>query len=142
LIEERPRHGYELIKDLEEIFGGSYSPSPGSIYPTLTLLEELGLVTAAQSEGTKRLLSITGEGARYLRDNDAALRGAQARMNLAAQAAVGDAPPAQLHQAMHTLKAALALHRGCWDAPETERVRKILENAANDIATRASRSTT
>ena len=140
LIEERPRHGYELIKDLEQIFGGSYSPSPGSIYPTLTLLEELAYVTSAQSEGPKRLFTITTQGVQHLRDNDAALRGAKARMDLAASAAAGDAPPADLHQAMHTLKAALVLHRGGWDAPETERVRAIIEDAAKEIATRPSRS--
>jgi DNA-binding PadR family transcriptional regulator len=140
MIEERPRHGYELIKDLEQIFGGSYSPSPGSIYPTLTLLEELAYVTSTQPEGTKRLFTITAAGAQYLRDNDTALRGARARMDMAAHAAVGDTPPADLHQAMHTLKAALALHRGGWDAPETERVRTIIEDAAKEIATKPART--
>ena len=140
LIEERPRHGYELIKDLEQIFGGSYSPSPGSIYPTLTLLEELAYVTSAQSEGTKRLFTITDAGAQYLRDNDAALRGAKARMELAASAAAGDAPPVDLQQAMQTLRVALTLHRGGWDAPETERVRKIIEDAAKEIAASSPRT--
>src|SRR5262245_36241249 len=55
LIEEKPRHGYELIKDLEQKFGGGYAPSPGSVYPTLTLLEELEQVRSVSSEGTKRL---------------------------------------------------------------------------------------
>lgn len=136
LIAERARHGYELIKDLEQIFGGSYSPSPGSIYPTLTLLEELSYVSSQQTEGTKRLFTITEPGAQYLRDNDAALRGAKARMELAARAAVGDAPPMELRQAMHTLKVALSLHRGGWDQLETERVRKIIEEAATAISTR------
>ena len=140
LIEERPRHGYELIKDLEQIFGGSYSPSPGSIYPTLTLLEELAYVTSTQSEGPKRLFTITAQGAQYLRDNDAALRGARSRMDLAAQAAAGDEPPMDLHQAMHTLKAALALHRGGWGVEETERVRRIIEGAAQEIANRQPRA--
>lgn len=136
LIAERARHGYELIKDLEQIFGGSYSPSPGSIYPTLTLLEELSYVSSQQTEGTKRLFTITELGAQYLRDNDAALRGAKARMELAVRAAVGDAPPMELRQAMHTLKVALSLHRGGWDQLETERVRKIIEEAATAISTR------
>jgi len=41
LLEEKPRHGYEIIKDLEGRFGGSYAPSPGTVYPTLTMLEDL-----------------------------------------------------------------------------------------------------
>src|SRR5215510_15369599 len=55
LIAEGPRHGYELIKSIEEKLGGSYSPSPGVIYPTLTLLEELGYLHAEPGDGTKRL---------------------------------------------------------------------------------------
>ena len=51
LIAERPRHGYELIKAIEEQFGGMYSPSPGVIYPTLTLLEELGYARAETAAG-------------------------------------------------------------------------------------------
>src|SRR5690349_21776415 len=54
LIDEKPRHGYELIKELEQKFGGNYAPSPGSVYPTLTLLEELGHVQSTATEGTKR----------------------------------------------------------------------------------------
>src|SRR5271168_3337781 len=53
LISEAPRHGYEIIKAIEEKVGGAYSPSPGVIYPTLTLLEELGHVTVAEHDGKK-----------------------------------------------------------------------------------------
>jgi len=137
LIEEKPRHGYELIKELEQKFGGGYAPSPGSVYPTLTLLEELGHVSARASEGTKRLFEITPEGSRYLRENAAALESALARMEMAARAVSGDLPPAELHHAMHTLKAALLFHRGGWDAQETLRVRTIIEQAAAAIAGRS-----
>lgn len=133
-IEEKPRHGYELIKDLEAKFGGGYAPSPGSVYPTLTLMEELGHVRAATSEGTKRLFEITADGRAYLRENEAALNSALARMDMAARAVSGEAPPQDLHHAMHTLKAALMFHRGGWDEKETERVRKIIEAAAEAIA--------
>jgi DNA-binding PadR family transcriptional regulator len=134
LIEEKPRHGYELIKELEQKFGGGYAPSPGSVYPTLTLLEELKHVRATTSEGSKRLFEITDEGSQYLKDNAAALNSALARMEMAARAVSGETPPADLHHAMHTLKAALMFHRGGWDDAETERVRKIIEDAANAIA--------
>ena len=68
LIAERPRHGYELIKLIEEKTGGWYSPSPGVVYPTLTFLEEAGYVTA-ESEGAKKRYTITPEGRAYLDEN-------------------------------------------------------------------------
>jgi DNA-binding PadR family transcriptional regulator len=68
LIAEQPRHGYEIIKVLEEKTGGWYSPSPGIVYPTLTYLEEAGYVTA-QAEGAKKLYTITDEGRAYLEQN-------------------------------------------------------------------------
>jgi DNA-binding PadR family transcriptional regulator len=134
LIDEKPRHGYELIKDLEAKFGGTYAPSPGSVYPTLTLLEELGHVRSTASEGTKRLVEITDEGRRYMADNQAALDSAMSRMAMAARAASGEMPPDDVYHAMHTLKAALSFHRAGWDADETERVRKIIEEAAAAIS--------
>jgi DNA-binding PadR family transcriptional regulator len=68
LLAEQPRHGYEIIKLLEEKTSGWYSPSPGIVYPTLTYLEEAGYVTA-QTEGAKKLYTITTEGRAYLEEN-------------------------------------------------------------------------
>ena len=70
LIAEQPRHGYEIIKVLEDKTEGWYAPSPGIVYPTLTYLEEAGYVTA-QADGAKRLYSITAEGRTYLESNRA-----------------------------------------------------------------------
>jgi DNA-binding PadR family transcriptional regulator len=68
LIAEQPRHGYELIKLIEEKTSGAYSPSPGVVYPTLTFLEEAGYVTA-EAEGAKKRYTITAEGRAYLDEN-------------------------------------------------------------------------
>jgi DNA-binding PadR family transcriptional regulator len=68
LIAEAPRHGYEIIKLLEEKTADWYSPSPGIVYPTLTYLEEAGYVTAS-TEGSKKLYTITDEGKAYLEAN-------------------------------------------------------------------------
>jgi DNA-binding PadR family transcriptional regulator len=68
LIAEQPRHGYEIIKVLEEKTEGWYAPSPGIVYPTLTYLEEAGYVTA-QADGAKKLYTITAEGSAYLEQN-------------------------------------------------------------------------
>src|SRR6185436_8682645 len=70
LIAEQPRHGYEIIKVLEEKTEGWYAPSPGIVYPTLTYLEEAGYVTA-QADGAKRLYTITAEGRAHLESNRA-----------------------------------------------------------------------
>jgi DNA-binding PadR family transcriptional regulator len=68
LLEERPSHGYELIKALEEHSGGFYSPSPGMIYPALTWLEEMSYAHVS-AEGAKKLYSITDAGRAYLQEN-------------------------------------------------------------------------
>jgi len=68
LIAEQPRHGYEIIKVLEDKTAGWYAPSPGIVYPTLTYLEEAGLVTA-QAEGAKKLYTITDTGRAHLEEN-------------------------------------------------------------------------
>jgi DNA-binding PadR family transcriptional regulator len=68
LIAQAPRHGYEIIKLVEEKTGDWYSPSPGIVYPTLTYLEEAGYVTAS-TEGAKKLYTITDEGKAYLDAN-------------------------------------------------------------------------
>src|SRR5262245_43560344 len=68
LIAEQPRHGYEIIKVLEERTAGWYSPSPGIVYPTLTFLEEANYVTA-QADGAKKLYTITPEGQAHLAEN-------------------------------------------------------------------------
>jgi DNA-binding PadR family transcriptional regulator len=62
LLAAKPAHGYEIIKLVEERFGGSYAPSPGVVYPTLTLLEELGQIAVVQTDGARKLYDITEEG--------------------------------------------------------------------------------
>jgi DNA-binding PadR family transcriptional regulator len=140
LIAEKPRHGYELIKEIEQKFGGAYSPSPGSIYPTLTLLEELDHVRAATSEGARKLFEITDQGRAFLEENRATLEGVMARMGLAARAMSGKAWPESVHQAMHTLKHALLLRPNEWSEAEAERVRKIIEQAVEAIVKPDSKS--
>ena len=70
LIADTPRHGYEIIKALEERSGGFYSPSPGVIYPTLTYLEEVGHAVSS-AEGNKRTYAITDAGRAHLQENRA-----------------------------------------------------------------------
>lgn len=135
LIAEAPRHGYELIKDIEQRFGGAYAPSPGSVYPTLTLLEELGQVVGESPDGGKKRYAITDEGRAFLDANRAAVDGALQRMAMVARMmSGGGAPPDAVFQAMQTLKTALMFRRGGWTPEEAERVRAIIERAAHEIS--------
>lgn len=107
LIAEKPRHGYDIIKAIEDAVSGAYSPSPGVIYPTLTLLEELGYVTA-EAQGAKKLYAITTEGRAFMEANRGVLDMLLARMSEA-----GGGPGAgrslAIRRAMENLKTALKL---------------------------------
>jgi len=69
LIADEPRHGYDLIRQIEELTGGAYAPSPGVVYPTITLLDDMGLIEAQQSEGAKKLFAVTDAGTAELEAN-------------------------------------------------------------------------
>jgi len=107
LIADKPRHGYELIKEIEEQAGGAYSPSPGVVYPTLTWLEEMAFVTAADAAGGRKLYSITAEGEAHLRTNEAQSAGIFQRMAEAAAASTAFSP--QILRARENLRTALKL---------------------------------
>ena len=68
LIADEPRHGYDLIRAIEDLTGGEYAPSPGVVYPTLTLLQDMGLIEEAEGEGARRPFQITDEGRSHLEE--------------------------------------------------------------------------
>jgi DNA-binding PadR family transcriptional regulator len=143
LLAERPSHGYELIKTIEERSGGFYTPSPGVIYPALTYLSEIGHARVEQA-GTRKLYSITAEGKAHLASNRAsanaildALSRIGSRMDDVrdAFAGVGDSDPSasdEIHRARHALRDALRRKRGC-DPNEARRIAGILNRAAADV---------
>lgn len=133
LIEISPRHGYEIIKAIEERCGGAYAPSPGAVYPTLTLLEEQDHVTSSESASGKKLYTITDLGRTYLDENRAQVDGILARLDMFARVQAKNALPERVRQAMHTLKHALLLNKTNWSEAEAERVSAVLEQAANAI---------
>jgi DNA-binding PadR family transcriptional regulator len=133
LIGKKPSHGYELIRSIEEKFGGAYAPSPGAVYPTLTLLEEQDLIRSESVEGGKKLYAITPTGEAYLKENEAAVNGVLQRMDLAASALGARATPDSVCEAVHTLRQALGMHRGGWTSEEEKRVARLIERAAKEI---------
>ncbi|MFM7402695.1 MAG: PadR family transcriptional regulator [Erythrobacter sp.] len=80
LIAESPRHGYELIKEIEEMTGGAYAPSPGAVYPTLQLLEDEGSIEEAEAEGAKKPFAATEKGREELESRKDEVEGLMRRL--------------------------------------------------------------
>lgn len=139
LIEQQPRHGYELIRIIEDMFHGHYSPSPGAIYPTLTMLEELGYAQIENEQGNRKLYAITDAGRAFLDENRAEVDAVTARTEHSARMAAKMSAPMAVRKAMHALKHALLMRGTTWDKAEAQRVAAILERAASDIAAGAPR---
>jgi DNA-binding PadR family transcriptional regulator len=106
LIAEQPRHGYDLIREIEERSGGAYAPSPGVIYPTLTLLSEMGLIEEAKAEGARKLFAITPGGTTHLTERTAEVDAAMAKLTaMGEQRARSDGAPVK--RAMGNLREVL-----------------------------------
>ena len=149
LLAEEPRHGYELIKILEERSGGFYSPSPGVIYPALTYLDEIGYATC-EADGTKKLYRITEAGRTHLEENrdtvdtmlaelariGSKMENIRAAFSGEAEAEDGETPGHRryrtLREARHELRAAMREKRPASPA-EAERIAEILRRAAAEI---------
>ena len=118
MIAEKPSHGYELIKAIEEKLSGGYTPSPGVVYPTLTLLEELGYVTVEAQDGGKKLYSITDTGRAFLGENQRVVDGLFARMD--EDRSRGGRFSPQIMRAMENLKIALKYRLVAGDLTEAD----------------------
>lgn len=109
LIRQEPRHGYELIREIETLSGGIYVPSPGMVYPALTLMTEMEHIAEQPSEGTRKRFAITPEGEAWLAENAQDRDDVLGRLkNLAAKAGM-TADHAPVRRAMENLKAALRI---------------------------------
>jgi DNA-binding PadR family transcriptional regulator len=106
LIAEQPRHGYDLIREIEERTGGQYAPSPGIIYPTLTMLQDMGLIAESDAAGTRKVYAATSEGTAHLAEKKDEVAALLARITELASAQKGDRAP--VRRAMRNLHAALA----------------------------------
>jgi DNA-binding PadR family transcriptional regulator len=111
LIADKPRHGYDLIRAIEERTGGAYAPSPGIVYPTLTMLSEMGLVDEQLADGARKLFAITPEGTAHLVEHDAEVVATLARLDaLGAMRERTDAVP--IRRALHNLRSVLQSRLG------------------------------
>lgn len=135
LIAEKPRHGYEIIKAIEEKSNGAYTPSAGAVYPTLTLLQEMGHLTVSESADGRKLYALTDEGAAALAANRKTV---DAMFSYVEQAGAERGSAPTLRDAFHQLRLALRQGLAQGSIGETE-VKAIIEklNEARDIATKS-----
>ncbi|MDD3181485.1 MAG: PadR family transcriptional regulator [Alphaproteobacteria bacterium] len=130
LLGDKPRHGYEIIKSIEEKLGGAYAPSPGVIYPTLTMLEELGHVTVTAHDG-KKMHTLTPEGQAYLDANRASVEVLEAKM-ATIRATFGQTPSPEIIRAMENMR--LALHLRLAAGPMTAESTRTIAEALDKVA--------
>ena len=134
LLKDQPRHGYDLIRAVEELTAGAYSPSPGVVYPTLTLLADMGHIAEEASEGSRKTYAITPEGNAFLEARKAEVEALMAR--LTEMASVRERVDAtSIRRAMGNLRTVLMNRLGGEDAsPETlHAITAILDEAAQKI---------
>ena len=134
LIAEKPSYGYEIIKAIGERLSGIYAPSPGVVYPTLTMLEEEGLATVASTDGAKKLYTITEAGQAELKANKALVDALFARIEKVGSA-FGRGRSPQIMRAMHNFKLALKLRfaQGDLTKEQVSKIAEIIDAAAKGI---------
>jgi DNA-binding PadR family transcriptional regulator len=134
LIADKPSYGYEIIKAIEEKLAGGYAPSPGVVYPTLTLLEEEGLATVASTDGSKKMYAATEEGKAYLKQNQVILKAIFGRIEHAGKV-FGRGRSPQVQRAIMNLKFALKMRmsRGDLNAAQLSKIAEIIDGAARAI---------
>jgi DNA-binding PadR family transcriptional regulator len=134
LIADEPRHGYDLIRAIEEMTGGEYAPSPGVIYPTLTLLQDMGLIDEAPGEGARKPFEITDAGRAHLEEHNEEVEGLMERLSDLAPRESSAAGPA-IGRAVRNLMTALS-HRVGREGLNDEllhEIAAILDEAAQRI---------
>jgi len=134
LVAEQDRHGYELIKAVEDLTGGQYAPSPGVVYPTLALLVDEGLIAEAAGEGTRKAFAVTETGRAELAGKTDELKVIVDRLASLAQAgAREDSPPVRRAFANLALALRQRVAGGTFDNDTALAVADILDEAARKI---------
>lgn len=133
LIGEGERHGYELMREIEERTRGGYTPSPGIVYPTLTLLVEMGMIEETGTGGSRKSFRITEDGRKLLKERASQIEMLEARLDAIGDKA-GRADSAPARRAMTNLRQVLMdrlSKPGTTDAHMLEAARMIDEVAGN-----------
>lgn len=134
LVEDQPRHGYDLIRAIEERTGGAYAPSPGVVYPTLTMLEDMGHIEEQKAEGARKLFAITEAGRTHLTEKAEEVAELIARLEaLGQQSRASDASP--VRRAIRNLRMVLQgrLNREDMTADTTHEIAELIDDLARRI---------
>jgi len=131
LISEKPSYGYEIIKSIQERLGGMYAPSPGVIYPMLTMLEEMGYATVI-SEGVRKLYTITEEGSKALAENKSIVDSIFAKMDRTRNEH-GEERAEQIERAVANFRLALRMKKGPLTLEQIHAITDIIDAAAKQI---------
>ena len=132
IIAEKPRHGYDIIREIEERTGGYYSPSPGTVYPTLQMLEDIGHLRVKEENG-KKVYELTDEGTAYIKEHKEKVKKHRERMSECC-------PPGseervnlmfELRKVFYTI--ADAARRSVPDAEKIKAIKKVLEKTKKEI---------
>jgi DNA-binding PadR family transcriptional regulator len=139
LLKDKPRHGYDLIRAMEDLSGGLYSPSPGAIYPTLQALEDQDLVTSTTEEG-KKVYAITEAGSAFLDEHKDRADSHRERWKAqwgSGQAGESGETLSAIHEAFHKVKGSVRDSAG--DPGKLKQIGEVLRDAAAKIAEIAGR---
>jgi len=131
LLAEQPRHGYDIIRAIDQRTGGAYSPSPGVIYPTLQLLEDVGYATPATGDDARNSYQITPAGRAFLEENSALIGDIMSRMQRLGRSQASAFPA--IVSAMDNLKSALRSGTEPWTEAEARAVAEAIDSAADGI---------
>ncbi len=133
LLRDKASHGYELIRALEERFGGFYAPSPGAVYPTLQMLEDLGYVSAVQQDG-KRVYTITEEGRKFLADRRSTREDMWVRLRSHWTPELREEMHDMAHELRDMARSFASKARDHWPDPERlRRIREVVSRARSEI---------
>ena len=131
LLKDKPRHGYDIIRELEEQSGGTYKPSPGAVYPTLQMLEEMGYTSSTERDG-KKTYTITEQGHQFLAERKDSAD--EVRSHIKRRWSFKNiGRMAMIMKEYHALEHILSSGFRSLDADQTQRIREILINAQNEI---------
>jgi DNA-binding PadR family transcriptional regulator len=135
MLEEKPRHGYDIIKELETRVGGAYVPSPGTVYPTLTLLEDLGFARVVPEEGGKKIYEITDEGRKHLAEHSTTVDDIFERISRFV-AGFSESPMVELNHAFGRLARATytTATSHISDKEKLAQIKTIIQRAADEVS--------
>jgi DNA-binding PadR family transcriptional regulator len=131
LLKDKPSHGYEIIRAMEEHFHGFYTPSAGSVYPTLQMLDDMGYVKSSERDG-KKVYTVTDEGKKFLSEQKDVINKIECQM----KDWWGPRDIDEFHETIHELKklgGMVGQKANCLGPEKWEKIKEIIAHACRDV---------